>query len=100
MMNGISFEEAGFGFIPLVEFDGDMRFEEKPRLSGRAAFAAIEMADRFQGSIDGSGRYFAKIFKDIKTKRTKFSLIGREPKRENGFEAFPARQIGSDPDLA
>ena len=54
MGDGISFEEAGAGLVPLVGLDGDVISQERAGFSGGTAFFLILGTDGAQESIDGS----------------------------------------------
>jgi len=51
--DGVSFEEAGAGFIPLVGFDGDLVTEESSGFGGRSASFFIVDAGGAEDAVDG-----------------------------------------------
>ena len=51
--DGVSFEEAGAGFIPLVGFDGDLVPEEGTGFGGRAAPFFVVDASGAEDAVDG-----------------------------------------------
>lgn len=53
MGGGVGFEETGFGFIPLIGFDGDVVFEEEAGFSGAASLAGVLDADGLEDTVDG-----------------------------------------------
>jgi hypothetical protein len=53
MGDGIGFEEAGVGLIPLVGLDGDMFSEKSPWLGGGTASFLVLETDGTEESIDG-----------------------------------------------
>jgi hypothetical protein len=55
MGDGVSFEETGSGFIPLVGFDGDMFSDEGSRFGGGSASFFIFDPSGKKESVD-SGR--------------------------------------------
>ena len=52
--DGVSFEEAGAGFIPLVGFDGDLVAQEGTGFGGGAAPFFVVDAARGKDAVDGS----------------------------------------------
>lgn len=53
MGNGIGFEEAGAGFIPLVGFDGDLVAQEGTGFGGGAAPFFVVDASGAEDAVDG-----------------------------------------------
>ena len=51
--NGVGFEEAGAGFIPLIGFDGDLVTQEGTGFGGRAAPFFIVDAGGGKDAVDG-----------------------------------------------
>jgi len=56
MGDGVGFEEAGAGLVPLVGLDGDVFSEQRTGFSGGAASFLILNTDGTQESIDGRCR--------------------------------------------
>ena len=56
MGDGIGFEEAGVGLIPLVGLDGDMLSEKGSWLGGGAASFLVLETDGTEESIEGGCR--------------------------------------------
>ena len=56
MSDGIGFEEAGAGLVPLVGLDGDVFSEEGPWLSSGTASFLVLGTDGAEESIDGCCR--------------------------------------------
>ena len=56
MSDGIGFEEAGFGFVPLIGFDGDLSSQEGSRFGGGSAMVSVMASGRAEETIDGGGR--------------------------------------------
>jgi len=54
--DGIGFEESGPGFIPLVEFNGDLVAQEGSGFGGGASSFFVVEADGLKESVDRSGR--------------------------------------------
>ncbi len=54
--DGVGFEEAGAGFIPLVGFDGDLVAEKSSWFGGCASSFFVVGADRLEEAVDGRGR--------------------------------------------
>jgi hypothetical protein len=56
MGDGVGFEKAGFGFIPLMGFDGDLFSEESTRFGRGSAMFSVMASGRAEKTIDGGGR--------------------------------------------
>jgi hypothetical protein len=54
--DGIGFEEAGLGLIPLVGLDGDLVAEEGSGFGGRAASFFVVNANWGEDAVDGGRR--------------------------------------------
>ena len=53
--DGIGFEEAGVGFIPLISLDGDLFAEEGTGFGGRVASFFVVDAGVGKDAVDGGG---------------------------------------------
>ena len=56
MGDGVSFEETGARFIPLVGFNRDMFSDQSSRFGGGSASLFIFDSSRKKEAIDGGGR--------------------------------------------
>ena len=65
MSHSICFKESGFEFIPLVSFNRDVMFEEKPWFGRTAAFAAVKFSNGPKRVIDGGGRDIKELLKNF-----------------------------------
>ncbi len=63
--DGIGFKEAGAGFVPLVEFDGDLVSEEGSGFGGGASSFFVVDADGMKDSVDGSGGDVEEGLRDL-----------------------------------
>ncbi|MBI3312985.1 MAG: hypothetical protein HYZ83_01965 [Candidatus Omnitrophica bacterium] len=88
MHEGIGFQEAGTFFIPLIGFDRDVMFKQETWFGGGPAFTAVEMFDGAKDAVDGGRRDLGEFFKDLKSQRPEFLVVGREPDGEDGFKTF------------
>ena len=79
MGDGISFEETGARFIPLVSFDRDMFSDEGSRFGGRSASFFIFDPSRKKEAVDGGGRDFEEGLRDLWRQMSKGLDITWEP---------------------
>jgi hypothetical protein len=88
MGDGIGFEEAGAGLVPLVGLDRDVFSEEGSWFGGAAASFLVLDTDGVEESIDGSCRDAVQGSKGLRRQRAKGLDVAREPERQESFEAF------------
>jgi len=56
MGDGVGFEEAGAGFVPLIGFDGDVFSDQGAGFGGGSASCFVLDPGRKEEAIDGGGR--------------------------------------------
>jgi hypothetical protein len=88
MSDGVSFEETGARFIPLVGFDGDMVSDQGSRFGGGSASFFIFDPSRKKEAVDGGRRDLEEGFRGVWRERFEGLDITREPEGENDLEAF------------
>src|SRR3989338_2824466 len=76
-----------------------MMFKQEPGFGGRSALASVQMFDGTENTVNGGGRYFPKLFKQVKRQIPVFGLIEAHPVRKGRLEAFGADKIRGDPDF-
>lgn len=87
-MDGVSLEETGFRFVPLVGFDGDVVFEEESRFGGRSTFSPVKVFDGTKDAVNGGWRNSEDFLGQIDWQITILGLIETDPVRECGLKAF------------
>ncbi len=86
--DGVGFEEAGAGFVPLVGLDGDLVAEEGAGFGGGAAvFFEVEAGGR-EDAVDGGWGDMREGLNDMRRQGAKEFGIARDPEGEEGFKVF------------
>ena len=86
--DGISFEEAGAGFIPLVGLDRDLLAKEGSGFGGGAASFFVVDAGVGEDAVDGGGGDLEQGLGDFWGQGAEEFVIAGDPDGEDGLKSF------------
>jgi hypothetical protein len=97
--DSIGLKKAGFRFVPLIGFDGDLSSQEGTGFGCGSAMFPVKASGGAEETIDGGGRDCFKGFEDRQRERAEELGIPWEPEGQDDLEAFGTGEIGLQPDV-
>ena len=88
MGDGVGFEEARSGFIPLIGFDGDLFSQEGSGFGGGPAPFCVLESDRSKNPVYGWRRDFQEGLGNLCGEFAEELNIFRQPDRQHDFKTF------------